>query len=91
LRWRAFDERSMFVKQFKVFSTSEERYQYACALMSKWMIGQQPYKTDLLNTWVLDKKIQPMWKFTPFRFGRPILPKAKVWDHQEVYIREGLK
>jgi len=31
------------------------------------------------------------WKFKPMVFGRPILPKAKVWDHRDIYIRDSLR
>jgi hypothetical protein len=72
LHWRAFNQRNMFVRQIKSFSTIAERYQYAENLMS-------------------ETYIRYMWKFGPMKFGRPILPKAKVWNHRDIWIREGLR
>lgn len=76
LHWRAFDNKNMFTKQQMVFSTTDERHQYAENLMLNMELGGK-YKYD--------------WKFTPRKFGRPILPKMKFWDHLDVWIREGLR
>ncbi len=76
LHWRAFDNFNMYMPVVMAFSAKVERYQYAENLMLNMELGGK-YKYD--------------WKFTPRKFGRPILPKMRVWDHLNVWIREGLR
>jgi len=76
LKWREFDKLNMYSRVFKAFSAVDERYQYAENLMSEME---------------LSGKYRYSWKFIPKKFGRPVLPKRKFWNHIEIWITEGLR
>ena len=77
----------------KAFPTLDERYQYAENIIQGkiFFTGMQRFDYLKEHTFLFDQDYKPEWKFTAFKFGKPDLPKNRIWDKPVVWLREGLR